>query len=198
MAAIDPGGLSVCVGGIPDAGKTTLVRAYARSEGSRYRAIGGSDVLKDIISPVTVEEFDNWPVGRRIQVREEAIRRLTRLRDGSPGRLLVDGHFTLRNRSTGVIEPVFTAADCGFYDALVIVDATGERVQARRIAGQGGRPVDSIARIEEHLSTERREAARLTERMGVPFLVVNTVRLSDQKRQLSDFLRLLGPIERSS
>jgi adenylate kinase len=198
MAALETGGLSVCVGGIPDAGKTTLVRAYARSEGSRYRAVAGSDVLKDILSPLTVEDLDKWPVERRIQVREEAIMRLTRLRDGSPGRLLVDGHFTLRNRSTGVIEPVFTAADCGFFDALVLVEADGKRVHARRIADQGGRPVDPIARIEEHLSAERREAARLAERMGVPFLVVNSVRLSDQKRQLADFLRLLGPIERSS
>jgi adenylate kinase len=198
MAALDKGGVSVCVGGIPDAGKTTLVRAYARSEGSRYRAVAGSDVLKDIISPLTVEEFDKWPVERRIQVREEAITRLTRLRESSPGRLLVDGHFTLRNRSTGMLEPVFTAADCGFYSALVLVDAPGERVLARRIADQAARPVDSIARIEEHLSRERREAARLAERMGVPFLVVNTIRLSDQKRQLADFLRPLGPVERSS
>ena len=115
-------GFAVCVGGISGVGKTTLLQQHVAGE-PRDQQVTGSSVIRQIIAPDGFEALDRWPPARREQVREESIARLVAMRAACPGRLLIDGHFTLRNRGTGALESVFTPGDRGFYQALVLVDA---------------------------------------------------------------------------
>ncbi len=181
-------GFSVCIGGVPGVGKTSLLEAHVRGHELRDRHLIGSSIVKAIIAPSSVRELDSWPAARRVAVREAAITKLRDVRRTTPGRLLVDGHFTLRNRTTRTVEPIFTPGDRAFYDALLLLDARAELVESWRSGDTRIREQESLAEIEEHLAAEREEAARLAASMGVPFLVLVVPTLSDRLRALSDFL----------
>ena len=181
--------IAVCVAGISGVGKTTLIRAHVGDATDGLdRQFTGSSVIKAIIAPATVQEFDTWPVEARTRVRHEAIRRLERLRDETPRALLVDGHFTLRNRRTGVVEPVFTAEDRRFYGALVLLDAPASHVQAWRAADSRDRGHTTLELLEEELHAERAAAVQVAAAMGVPLLQIKAVHQAARLAQLRGFL----------
>jgi len=178
------------VGGISGVGKTTLLQRHVLLHPCDQQ-ITGSSVIKQIIAPAAFHELDAWPMARREQVREESIARLEHTRAACPGQLLIDGHFTLRNRQTGVLEPVFTPGDCDFYQALVLVDCTASQVTRQRAQDQARRNSkadDDTSRIEEHLEFERSWAARLRDRMDVPLLVIDHTDLERRLAALAEFL----------
>jgi adenylate kinase len=189
-------GFCACVGGIPGVGKTTLLSAHVREREPRDRAITGSSVIKELIAPATVGVFDVWPEARRAEVREGAVSKLRERRRETVGRLLVDGHFTLRSRISGSIEGIFTPGDRAFYDALVLVEAPAEHVLAWRLADLRNRDAEPLALVEEHLAAERAEGARLSAAMGVPYLVVTARELTARLDQLSVFLDEHASLER--
>jgi adenylate kinase len=165
-----------------------LLQAHVREREARDRQITGSSVVKALIAPATVRDLDGWSEEQRAEVREASIRQLQAQRRETPGRLLVDGHFTLRNRISGGVGPIFTPGDCGFYDALALVDASAEQVIAWRLADGRDRGAEVLVQVEEHLAAERVEGARLAAAMGVPYLVVLAPALPERLRQLSVFL----------
>lgn len=183
-----PEGFSLCLCGVPGAGKTLLLQTHVRENEPSDRHVVGSSVVKALIAPATVRDLDSWPEHRRVEVREAAIRLLHAQRSEAPGRLLIDGHFTLRNRVSGVIEPVFTPGDCGFYDALALLDAPASNVAAWRGADSRRREVEAMERIEEHLLAERIAGALTAEKMGVPYLVLREVDLTARAARLAAFL----------
>ena len=128
--------VAICVGGIPGAGKTTLLRAHVERE-MRVTQVTGSSIVKTIIAPSSVHDLDGWAPERRRAVREQSIHELRRIQEKCAGRLLVDGHFTLRNRTTGVLEPIFTPEDKAFFKALVLIHP-----QPKSVLGQRWRTVD--------------------------------------------------------
>jgi len=180
-------GFAVCVGGISGVGKTTLLQRHVDRE-PRDQQVTGSTVIRQIIAPDGFEALDRWPSTRREQVREESIVRLVAMRGACQGRLLIDGHFTLRNRETGALEPVFTPGDCGFYQALVLVDAAAAQVLAQRMRDETRRRNETEAEIEAHLEFERVWARRLHEQMGVPLLVIADADLERRLTALRSFL----------
>jgi adenylate kinase len=111
-----------------------------------------------------------------------------------PGRLLVDGHFTLRNRATGVIEPVFTPGDKGFYDALVLVEAPAEQVHTWRTADSRKRVVQSVEEMKEHQARERKHAEVCAKEMDVPLVIIDVVELESRVCVLSEFLDTFCPL----
>ena len=171
-------GFAVCIGGIPGVGKTTLLQKHVAINESRDRAITGSAVLRKVIAPASFEDFDRWPFERKVVARDEAVQRLVIERKECLGRLLVDGHFTLRNRLTGKVEPVFTTADRRFYNALALVEGTVEEVLDWRRKDPRDRGSESYWEVREHLLAEREEGSRLSREMGVPYLIV----LADDQR----------------
>lgn len=178
-----PRGLAVCVAGISGVGKSTLLKAHVGDAAGPDRQLTGSSVVKAIIAPATVQDFDGWPEAERVAVRDEAIRRLHSLRSTSPGILLIDGHFSLRNRHSGVIEPVFTPADKAFYGALVLLEATALEVLAWRQRDQRDRGPTTLQHLDEELLAERHYAGVIAREMAVPLLRISTadphVRLSE-------------------
>jgi adenylate kinase len=161
--------MSICIGvfGVPGVGKSTLLDAHVVGQPLDHH-VGGSSVVKAIIKPASVRDFDSWPADRQDAVRSESIRRLVSLRDAAPRCLLVAGHFTLRNRVTGVIERILTQADHSFFDALVLVDSSVEQVLAQTASDDRARHGQDAERVAEHLVFERVVAAETAALMGVP------------------------------
>ena len=188
MKTRGPEGFSVCLSGVPGVGKTMLLHAHVTEREPRDRQITGSSVVKGIIAPASVRDLDTWPETKREEVREESIRRLRIQRRETAGRLLVDGHFTLRNRATGVIEPIFTPGDRAFFDAVALIEAPIEQVLAWRQGDTRDRGAETPEQITAHLDAERAEGERLAREMGVPYLIVTVISLPARLDALAAFL----------
>jgi len=185
---------AICVAGVPGTGKTTLIQSHVKRETQDWQ-VTGSSIVKKIIAPSSVQEMDEWSPEQREIVREQAIDALRQLQGQCPGRLLVDGHFTLRNRSTGVLESIFTQGDQSFYKALVLLDLAPERVLAQRATDGRNRRPESLECIAAHIERERLEGRRLAELMGVPLLELDEADLSQSLQRLSKFLNEIAPLE---
>lgn len=181
-------GFCVCVSGVPGVGKTRLLHTHVTEREPRDRQITGSSIVKGIIAPASVRDLDTWPESRRNEVREASIRRLRRERRETTGRLLIDGHFTLRNRATRAVEPIFTPGDRSFFDALALVDAPIDQILAWRAGDPRDRGRESAEEILAHQVAERAEGQRLAREMGVPYLIITSVELSDRLDALTGFL----------
>lgn len=186
-------GFAVCIGGVPGVGKTALLQAHVQSE-TRDRQMTGSSIIKSIIAPASVRDLDSWPLERRERVREESINRLRSHKMQCPGRLLIDGHFTLRNRGSGKVEPIFTQEDKAFFNGLVLVQAPPVAVLSQRKADNRDRGAESEDDIAEHIELERNEGRRLADEMAVPFLELLDSDLSLRLRRLNDFLDTISPL----
>ena len=189
-------GFAICVAGVSGAGKTTLLRAQQESE-IRDTQISGSSVVKAIIAPATVQELDAWPLEKRNAVRTQSIQWLRGQQIQCDGRLLVDGHFTLRNRITGKIEPIFTAEDQAFFQALVLIHPSPESVLSQRETSTRNRRPESIEAITAHIEYEMKEGRRLAQLMGVPLLELNEADVTGRLRSLVEFLNLVAPLASS-
>jgi adenylate kinase len=185
---------AICITGVPGVGKTTLLRLHVSEVEPRDRAITGSAVLEQVIRPATFEEFDGWPEPRRVAAREEAVVRLRQAKSRTVGRLLVDGHLSLRNRRDGGLTKVFTEADRNFYDALVLVDGTVDEVRARRCAESRSRGGESPSQIAEHLVFEKVQFDSLVEEMRVPHLVLAEHDQTNGVHLLGGFLARVAPL----
>ncbi|NJK33037.1 MAG: AAA family ATPase [Deltaproteobacteria bacterium] len=162
----------------------------ARRAGAQH--LPGSSVLRSVIAPATTEDFDRWPPERRDRARAEAIVRLRRHRDSCPGELLVDGHFSLRERGTGRLHRVFTPEDIEFYDALVLIDASAAQVLAWRASDPRTRPVESSAEIDEHRHFERAQGVAIAAEMSITLLIVEDIALEDRVSKINHFLTTRG------
>ncbi|WP_406663951.1 AAA family ATPase [Gallaecimonas sp. GXIMD1310] len=185
--------VAICVGGVPGAGKTTLLRAHVEWE-MRDMQVTGSSIVKSIIAPASVNDLDSWDPERRQAVREQSIQELRRIQSQCQGRLLVDGHFTLRNRTTGVLEPIFTPEDKEFFQALVIIHPQPEAVIAQRENDGRARGNESIDDISAHLEVELREGRWLAREMGVPLLELAECELPLRLHAMTKFLNKIAPL----
>lgn len=188
--------VAICVGGIPGAGKTTLLRAHVERE-MRDTQVTGSSIVKAIIAPSSVHDLDGWASERRQAVREQSIHELRRIQEKCAGRLLVDGHFTLRNRTTGALEPIFTPEDKKFFQALVLIHPRPESVVAQRENDGRARSAQSIDDISAHIEVELLEGRRLARDMGVPLLELAECDLSERLQAIAEFLDRLAPLNAS-
>lgn len=185
---------ALCFVGIPGVGKTTLARDHV-SRNPNDQHIVGSSVVKSIIAPATVEDFDRWTEAERTAVRGKAIDRLFEIKKECPGRLLLDGHFVLRNRDSGVLEIVFTEADRKFYDALVLCEVPVETIQEWREADAGRiRPWNSLDELREHQEMEKEVGHRIAAEMGVPILCLNTIHREERLRLFEEFIEGVCPL----
>lgn len=182
---------AVGVFGIAGVGKSTLLDAHvARVLADRH--VGGSSIIKAIIAPHSVRDLDAWSAERQDRVRRESIDRLRVMRRDTPGRLLVAGHFSLRNRSTGRLEPILTEDDHGFFDALVHLDSTAAAVQRQTILDPRQRHSQTLEEIEEHLVYERALAGATASLMGVPLLRIAARSIPARLRELATGLDYLS------
>ena len=187
-------GFSICVGGVPGAGKTTLLRAHVARE-IRDMQVTGSSIVKSIIAPSSVKDLDGWTLERRQAVREQSIHELRKIRAQSAGRLLVDGHFTLRNRATGLLESIFTPEDKEFFQALVLIHPLPELVIAQRKHDGRVRSTESIDEISTHIDAELLAARQLSRDMGVPLLELVESGLPQRLEVMADFLEKIAPLD---
>lgn len=188
--------VAICVGGIPGAGKTTLLRAHVERE-MRDTQVTGSSIVKTIIAPSSVHDLDGWAPERRRAVREQSIHELRRIQEKCAGRLLVDGHFTLRNRTTGVLEPIFTLEDKAFFKALVLIHPQPKSVLAQRENDGRSRGAESIDDISAHIEVELLEGRRLARDMGVPLLELAECDLPERLQAIAEFLDRIAPLDAS-
>lgn len=185
---------AICVGGVSGSGKTTLLREHAALE-TRDVQVTGSSIVKSIIAPATVHDLDSWSLERRQAVREQSIQELRKIQEQITGRLLIDGHFTLRNRTSGLLEAIFTPEDKAFFQALVLIHPSPEWVQVRRMQDGRVRSVESIADIAAHIDAELLEGRQLAKDMGVPLLELVESDLSQRLDALAQFLEKFTPLE---
>lgn len=184
---------AVCIGGIPGAGKTTLLRKHVELEVGDMQ-VTGSSIIKQIITPSSMHELDSWTSEQRQTVREQSIRELRRLQNLCTGRMLVDGHFTLRNRVTGVLEPIFTSEDKAFFQALILIHPKPELVLARRESDWRVRRSESIVDVVEHIEFELHEGRRLARDMEVPLLELVESGMSQKLHAMAEFLNKIAPL----
>lgn len=180
-------GFAVLIAGVPGTGKTTTAIAVA-AQRPATRHVTGSSVLRSVISPATLAEFDGWAPELRDAARELAIARLVADRASQNGILLVDGHFSLRDRRTHQLHSVFTDADARFYDALVLLDPAAQSVADWRHADVRQRPPEDLSTINAHLEYERNEAMRIARRLQIPFLQIASISLDTRASRISTFL----------
>lgn len=185
--------VAICVGGVPGAGKTTLLSAHVARE-MRDTQVTGSSIVKAIIAPSSVHDLDGWAPERRQAVREQSIHELCRIQEKCAGRLLVDGHFTLRNRTTGVLEPIFTPEDKKFFKALVLLHPQPKSVIAQRGNDGRARGAESIDDISAHIELELLEGRRLARDMGVPLLELAECDLFERLQAIAKFLDRVAPL----
>ncbi|MCV4268051.1 AAA family ATPase [Pseudomonas capsici] len=186
--------VAICVGGVPGAGKTTLLLNHVELE-ARDMQVTGSSIVKKIIAPSSVHELDGWSSEQRQAVREQSICELRQLQERCEGRLLVDGHFTLRNRVTGVLEPVFTPEDKAFFQALILIHPQPESVLAQRELDARARRAESIADVAAHIEFELHESRKLARDMGVPLLELVECDMPKRLHAMSEFLERVAPLE---
>lgn len=186
--------ISICVGGVSGVGKTTLLREHTRLY-TQDMQVTGSAIVKAIIAPSTVHELDGWASERRQAVRERSIHELRQLLSQCDGRLLVDGHFTLRNRTTSLLEPIFTAEDKGFFHALILINPHPELVLAQRQGDDRDRTPESVDDIAAHMDFELCEGRRLAREMKVPLLELVEPDLPSRLNFLAEFLNGFDPKE---
>ncbi len=155
------------------------------------RHVGGSSVIKALIAPASVHDFDAWPEAKQTSIRRQAIAELRGIRDRTEGVLLVAGHFSLRNRFSGALEPVLTDDDHDFFDALVLLDGDAKRVLDQTSSDSRPRHGQELGAIREHLDFERSLAATTAERMGVPMLSIVAPSIEARLRELASFLACL-------
>lgn len=184
---------AICVGGVPGAGKTTLLRNHVELE-ARDMQVTGSSIVKQIIAPSSVHELDGWPSEQRRAVREQSIRELQQLRELCTGRMLVDGHFTLRNRVSGVLEPIFTPEDKAFFQGLILIHPQPESVLAQRKSDGRVRSTESVVDVAAHIEFELYEGRRLARDMGVPLLEVVELGMPQRLQALAEFLSRIAPL----
>jgi adenylate kinase len=181
---------AVGVFGVTGIGKSTLLDAHvARTPSDRH--VGGSSVVKAIIAPHTVWDLDGWPPERQEAVRGESIRRLRLMRAETPRHLLVAGHFSLRNRTSGALESILTSDDHAFFDALVHVDGTADAVLAQTGRDSRQRHGQDLESVLAHLAFERSLADTTARQMGVPMVRISAPSLEERLVQLSEFLEHL-------
>lgn len=186
--------IAICVGGVPGAGKTTLLRAHTELY-ARDMQITGSAIVKKIIAPFSVHDLDSWALEQRQSVREQSINELRKLLGQCIGRLLVDGHFTLRNRTSGLLEPIFTPEDKDFFHALVLLDSPSpELVIAQRKHDVRSRSTESVDDVAAHIEYERLEVRRLATEMGVPLLELSEPDQALRLKALAGFLSQVAPM----
>lgn len=186
--------VAICVAGIPGAGKTTLLRTHVELE-SRDMQVTGSSIVKTIIAPASVHELDGWSPELRQTVREQSIFKLRQLQQQCSGRMLVDGHFTLRNRVTGVLEPIFTPEDKTFFQALVLIHPRAESVLNQRKSDGRARRVESAGDVAAHIEFELQEGRQLARDMKVPLLELVEWELPQRLQALAEFLDRIAPLE---
>ncbi len=188
--------VAICVGGVPGAGKTTLLRAHVARE-MRDTQVTGSSIVKAIIAPSSVHDLDGWTSERRQAVREQSILELRRIKEKCSGRLLVDGHFTLRNRTTGELEPIFTPEDKKFFQALVLIHPQPRSVVTQRENDGRACSAESIDDISAHIELELLEGRRLARDMGVPLLELVESGLPERLQAIAEFLDSVAPLDAS-
>lgn len=183
---------AICVGGVSGVGKTTLLREHTRLF-TQDMQVTGSAIVKAIITPSTVHELDGWALERRQAVRERSIHELRKLLNQCDGRLLVDGHFTLRNRTTRLLEAIFTPEDKSFFQALVLITPYPGLVLAQRQSDERYRAQESVDDIAAHMDFELCEGRRLAQEMGVPLLELAEPDLPSRLSSLAEFLNRISP-----
>lgn len=181
--------MTVAVGvfGVTGVGKSTLLDRHV--EACPWdRHVGGSSVIKALIAPASVRDFDRWPQVEQTSIRRRAIVELRRMRDRTEGALLVAGHFSLRNRASGILEPVLTDEDHDFFDALVLLDGEPHRVLEQTAGDSRPRHGQALEAVREHLAFERALAASTVARMKVPMLTITAPSIAERLRDLAEFL----------
>lgn len=179
--------LAVGVFGVTGVGKSTLLDRHV-GEFPFDRHIGGSSVIKALIAPASVQDFDRWPEAEQTLIRRQAIAELRSIRDRTVGTLLVAGHFSLRNRASGDLEAVLTDEDHDFFDALVLLDGEPEAVLAQTAGDSRPRHGQAFAAVQEHLAFERALAGKTAQHMGVPMLSITEPSIAARLRELERFL----------
>lgn len=155
----------LCMVGVSGLGKTTLLRALApRLPG--YLCLTGSTLLRELCG-AEFARFDHLPEPRKAALRHAAIRRMEQLQREGGQHLLCEGHTTLRSRASGLVEPVFTTEDCGFFRELILLEAPASLVGARRRADTARQRPSAEEIVAEELAAEAAESQRVAAQHGL-------------------------------
>jgi len=155
----------LCLVGVRGVGKTTLLKSVLPRL-PRVEHIVGSAVLRELAGPDFVR-FDFLPASSKVAYRQKAIVWMERRQAASQRHLLCDGHTALLDESTGRVESVFTASDCGFFRELILMEGPEDLILRRRQGDTSKRRSLNPSVIAAELEAERRTAHAISAQWGL-------------------------------
>jgi adenylate kinase len=172
----------ICIVGIRGIGKTTLIKSILpKLPWIDY--LVGSNILRQLVGEDFVH-FDQYPDDRKQYFREQAIKYMEQRQLEMQFDILVDGHTTLYNSDTGLVEGVFTELDCNFYTDLIHYDAPAKVVLTRRKNDKAKKRIVDLGIIKNELAGEREESLRIAKTYGMGWYQIK----EDEPEKMQDSL----------
>ena len=121
--------LRIGIYGIKGSGKTTLAKKISEME-PIFKCIEGKDVIDEVTSG-GLAGFNKLSDMEKKRYRDNAIKRLFEIHEGTSKNLLVVGHYSFYTEDKDKIESVITDADKKFYTHIYYLNPSPEEIQRR-------------------------------------------------------------------
>lgn len=151
------------LGGVHGVGKTTTIESAATGTNKLVPVLKGSVIMARILG-VSTEDLPTQPAELRQAAREKMFLEINTATNG-----IRDSHFCVYT-DQGYEFP-FTESDIGLVSVAVLLEASKETVQKRRMQIERNRPTD-ISQIEEQLYLERLGAEQSADKLNVPLITI--------------------------
>jgi len=177
----------LCLVGVRGVGKSTLIRKVVADLPS-VDYIVGSVVLRELAG-ADFQRFDHLPPEVKQQFREQAISWMEARQARTGKHILCDGHTSLLDESTGLVGPVFTERDCGFFRELILLEASVEAVLEQRKADMTKRRSLDPQVIAAEIDGERVTSRRVAESWEMLFHTLPASRDPNAASRLKEILQ---------
>lgn len=178
----------ICLVGVQGIGKSTLLRSL-QDELRHIDMVLGSSLLRKLVGG-DFARFDGFPDALKQSYREQVIARMREQQEQSGRDLICDGHVTLRNAVTGIIEEVFTEQDSCFYSEIILLHAPADVVLQRRANDPNKRRSLDPEQIREELQAERTCSQRMAAQRQ---MLLHEIHAADMPTPLDRLREILSP-----
>lgn len=177
----------ICLVGVRGVGKSTLIRNVV-AELPFVDYVVGSAVLRELAGS-DFQRFDHLPPEVKQHFREQAIGWMEARQARTGLHILCDGHTSLLDESTGLVGPVFTERDCGFFRELILLEASVETVLEQRKSDMTKRRSLDPKVIAAELDGERMTSRRIAESWEMLFHTLPASRDPNTASRLKEILQ---------
>lgn len=174
--------VTVFVSGVHGVGKTTICSKVAREFGWRHETASGI-IKREKASAI----LDNSKVVQDVNGNQRLlVRGLSKIASGLDVKMILDGHFTLKNKEgdyESVDQSVFAALNI---DAFILIIDEPQAI-LRRINDRDGNSEHSILSVIKHQEAELSHARNLAVGLSKPLKIVEALNDADFLKKLKEF-----------